>query len=244
MFVSDHDPNLKGNVAELKIAAEAARLGIPVLRPMTEHERYDLVFELGGQLTRVQCKSSPRRGDVVVVKFVTNRRGPTGYIRTKYSGDEIDAVAAYCPEVDECYYLPMSLIEGMTGVHLRLAPTRNGQRAAVHFAAEYRLGAVAQLGRAFGWQPKGRGFESHQLHSLDARAELVTVGAHEYRNHFGWYMERAAAGETFLITRRGKPYARLTAPQDQLEIPTEGPELDPPEAAEVVPITAASERCG
>jgi hypothetical protein len=27
VFVSDHDPNLKGNVAELKIAAEAARLG-------------------------------------------------------------------------------------------------------------------------------------------------------------------------------------------------------------------------
>jgi prevent-host-death family protein len=72
----------------------------------------------------------------------------------------------------------------------------------------------------------------------------VTVGAHEYRNHFGWYMERAAAGETFLITRRGKPYARLTAPQDQLEIPTEAPELEPPEPAEVVPITAASERSG
>ena len=45
-----------------------------------------------------------------------------------------------------------------------------------------------------------------------------TVGAHEYRNRFGWYMERAAAGESFLITRRGKPYARLTPPHDQLEI--------------------------
>ena len=72
MFVLDHDPNLKGNVAELKIAAEAARLGIPVLRPMTEHERYDLVFELGGGLQRIQCKSAPRRGHVVVVTFVTN----------------------------------------------------------------------------------------------------------------------------------------------------------------------------
>ncbi len=59
MFVSDHDPNLKGNVAELKIAAEAARLGIPVLRPMTEHERYDLVFELGERFFRMQCKSAP-----------------------------------------------------------------------------------------------------------------------------------------------------------------------------------------
>ncbi|MBS1893672.1 MAG: hypothetical protein JST59_20420, partial [Actinobacteria bacterium] len=37
------DQNLKGNVAELAIAAEAAKLGLTVLMPMTEHERYDLV---------------------------------------------------------------------------------------------------------------------------------------------------------------------------------------------------------
>jgi prevent-host-death family protein len=42
------------------------------------------------------------------------------------------------------------------------------------------------------------------------------VGAHEDRNHFGWYMERATAGEQFLITRRGKPYARLSPPHAQL----------------------------
>jgi prevent-host-death family protein len=35
------------------------------------------------------------------------------------------------------------------------------------------------------------------------------VGAHEFRNRFGWYMERAAAGEEFLVTRRGKPKVRL-----------------------------------
>ena len=35
--------NHKGNVAELAIAAEAAKIGIPVLKPLTEHEPYDLV---------------------------------------------------------------------------------------------------------------------------------------------------------------------------------------------------------
>ncbi len=130
--MSDHDPNLKGNVAELKIAAEAARLGVPVLRPMTEHERYDLVFEVGGEFRRVQCKSAPRRGDIVLVRFVTNRRGPNGFIQTKYTSDEIDAVAAYCPELDESFYLPIEFIDGLTTVHLRLAPARNGQRAGLN----------------------------------------------------------------------------------------------------------------
>jgi prevent-host-death family protein len=44
------------------------------------------------------------------------------------------------------------------------------------------------------------------------------IGAHEFRNLFGWYAERAAAGEEFLITRRGKPYVRLSAAHPQLAI--------------------------
>jgi prevent-host-death family protein len=182
-----------------------------------------LVFELGGALQRIQCKSAPCRGEVIVVRFVTNRRGPNGFIRTKYTADEIDAVAAYCPDTDECYYLPMSLVGGMTGIHLRLAPTRNGQRASVHFAADYRLGAVAQLGRAFGWQPKGRGFESHQLHSS---TRPPSIGAEDFRLKLGSYMERSAAGESFVITRRGKPYVRLVPGVDRLPLtPPEAPPL-------------------
>jgi prevent-host-death family protein len=38
------------------------------------------------------------------------------------------------------------------------------------------------------------------------------VGAHEFRNRFGWFMQRAAAGERFLVTRRNKPFARLLPP--------------------------------
>jgi prevent-host-death family protein len=37
----------------------------------------------------------------------------------------------------------------------------------------------------------------------------VDVGCHEFRNHFGYYLERAAAGEELRISRRGRPYARL-----------------------------------
>jgi prevent-host-death family protein len=40
---------------------------------------------------------------------------------------------------------------------------------------------------------------------------LTLVGAHEFRNHFGFYMERAAAGEEILVTRRGRPSVRLTS---------------------------------
>ena len=229
--MSTHDPNLKGNVAELKIAAEAARLGIPVLRPMTEHERYDLVFELGGRLVRVQCKCATRQRDVVVVRFVTNRRGPNGYIRTKYTAHEIDAVAAYCAELDQCYYLPMELIAGTTAMHLRLAPARNGQKAALHFAADHDLGAVAQLGERSAGSRKVGGANPP---SSTLAQSGTHFGTNELRRRLGWYMERAAAGESFFVTRRGKPYVRLVPARDRLPIdsPTDPPKLTVVESKE------------
>jgi prevent-host-death family protein len=44
------------------------------------------------------------------------------------------------------------------------------------------------------------------------------VGAHEFRNRFGWYMQRAAAGEEILVTRRGKPSLRLAAVAPELSV--------------------------
>jgi prevent-host-death family protein len=205
-----HDPNHKGNVAELKIAAAAAALGIPVMKPLTEHERYDLVFEVSGHLLRVQCKSGSSNGDVVLVRLVTNRRGPNGFIRGRYTKDEIDAVAVYCAELDECYLLSMEDIDGKAGLHLRLSPTRNGQSLGLHFAADHLLsGAIAQLGERLAGSQKVVGSSPTGSTRGSPPAESIEVGAHEFRNRFGWYMERASAGEEFLVTRRGKPKVRL-----------------------------------
>ena len=83
MTDADHDPNLKGNAAELAIAAEASRLGLTVLKPLTEHERFDLVLGIGGRLLRTQCKWAPRRGEVIQVRTRGSRYSPSkGYIRT------------------------------------------------------------------------------------------------------------------------------------------------------------------
>jgi prevent-host-death family protein len=36
------------------------------------------------------------------------------------------------------------------------------------------------------------------------------VNAHAFRNRFGWYMERAAAGEVLQVTRHGKPFVKVS----------------------------------
>ena len=144
--------NQKGTVAETAIIHEAVKLGIVVSRPLDD-ARYDLVLDVPSGLMRVQCKWTPRIGDVIVVRTQSNRRAREGFRRTLYTLDQIDAVAGYCPETATCYLLPAELFSGTSQIHLRLEPTRNNQSARIHWARDYEFGArltsrgpIAQLG--------------------------------------------------------------------------------------------------
>jgi PD-(D/E)XK endonuclease len=143
----------KGGTAELAVALAAVRLGVEVYRPVVEGGRYDLIFALGSGLVRVQCKWAARDGDVVVVRCYSSRRNREGLVRRKYAPGEIDAFAAYCAEIDRCYFLPYDLFARRSQIVLRLVPTRNNQSAGINWARDFEFaatltapGAVAQLG--------------------------------------------------------------------------------------------------
>ena len=138
--------NQKGAIAETAIAAHATRLGIRVLRPLDDGGRYDLVFDVEGRLLRVQCKWALRQRDVVVVRTYTSRRVHGGHLRAAYARGEVDLFVAYCLELDRCYAIPADLAAGRFTFHLRLAPAKNNQEQAILWAAQYELGAIAQLG--------------------------------------------------------------------------------------------------
>ena len=144
--MEDLSTSRKGATAEAAITALAIEMGIIVLRPVAEGGRYDLVFDVGTRLLRVQCKWARKRGDVLAAHTGTCRHTPHGYLRTTYTAAEVDAVVLYCRELHRAYLLPIEEVEGLSYVHLRLAPARNNQRAGVRMAHRYELGAVAQLG--------------------------------------------------------------------------------------------------
>jgi hypothetical protein len=81
-----------------------------------------------------------------------------------YSAEEIDAFAAYCADVDECYFLPIEQFPGRRNIQLRLGPTRNNQTQGINWAKDYefaatlgRRGAIAQLGERRRGTPKVAG---------------------------------------------------------------------------------------
>lgn len=134
----------KGAVAEAEIAAAAARLGLVVLRPLCDGARYDICIDIGSRILRIQCKWCSRLGDVLMLHVTTCRHTPHGYRRTTYSDDEIDAVAAYSPDTDRCYLLPIADAASRSAISLRLAPTRNNQAQGIRWAQDYELGRSIQ----------------------------------------------------------------------------------------------------
>jgi hypothetical protein len=68
----------KGAIAETAIAHAATKLGIEVYRPIAEGGRFDMIFLLGEQLVRVQCKWGSRNGDVIVVRCYSCWRAREG----------------------------------------------------------------------------------------------------------------------------------------------------------------------
>ena len=204
-------PNDKGAIAEAEIRAAALRAGVGVYHPVSGHSRADLIFEKGDGLWRVQVKwarLSPT-GDYLVGALKGTRLSPKGYVITTYAEDEIDLFALYCGDLDRSFLLPSSLCAGVHSIQLRLTPPRNNQRACINLAETYEFaGAVAQLGERRAGSAKVRG--SSPLSSTRRPDGPVTVGSNPFRDRLGYWMDRVAAGEEVIITRRGKPRFRMS----------------------------------
>ena len=138
----------KGAIAEAEIAAAAIRLGVGVYKPLVYGGRYDLIFELGTKLLRVQCKSATRSRGAIVVRCYSARRGLDGMIVRTYTSSGTDVIAAYCAETDRAYLLLPDEFAGRRVLHLGSVPTLNNQRLGINWAEDFDFEArlMALLG--------------------------------------------------------------------------------------------------
>jgi hypothetical protein len=131
----------KGAIAESAIVHAAVKLGIDVYKPLSDGGRSDLIFEVGSTLLRVQCKWAPRCGETVVIRCYSNRRAREGVRRRAYTAAEVDVIAAYCPQLDRCFFVPADRFDGHKQLMLRLSPSLNNQRTGVNWAEDFAFEA-------------------------------------------------------------------------------------------------------
>jgi Holliday junction resolvase-like predicted endonuclease len=130
----------KGDLAELMVAADLRRKGYKVALPFGEDWDYDVIVDHDGTLERVQVKYAESDGAVLIVRCRSHSL-TNGKVRQvkRYTAAMIDWLAVYDRSTDRCYYVPAEKLgaTGMNMLHLRIAPTRNGQRLGINFADDY-----------------------------------------------------------------------------------------------------------
>ena len=135
----------KGNITELAIALAFQKLDIAVSIPFGDCERYDMIVDIKGRLYKIQCKTaSYRRGDTSKISFsgrsTSTKHGQT--VHHTYDESEVDFFAAYFPENDKCYLVPVQ--EVSSEKTLRLVPPLNNNYSNVNMAEDYELEKVVK----------------------------------------------------------------------------------------------------
>lgn len=130
----------KGDLAELKIAADLRGRGYKIAFPYGEDWDYDLILcRPDGRLERVQVKHGRSDGRRIIV-WASSHSLTKGKIKStkRYTAVMIDWLAVWDCVLDRCFYLPAEeLGAGMDAVTLRFAPTLNNQSVGIRFADRY-----------------------------------------------------------------------------------------------------------
>jgi PD-(D/E)XK endonuclease len=129
----------KGDLAELKVAADLLARGYKIAFPYGEDWDFDLIVCRGGRLERVQVKYTRSDGGRLVVRCRSHSLTNGKVRRTKrYTAQLIDWLAVYDAATKQVFYIPAGeLGAGMSEMTLRLRPARNNQLRGVRQAARY-----------------------------------------------------------------------------------------------------------
>jgi hypothetical protein len=129
----------KGDLAELKVAADLVERGYRIAIPFGEDSDFDLILIRGDTAERVQVKYTRSDGQVIRVRCRSHSLTNGKVLRTKYyTATTIDWIAVYDATSGRCFYVPAAeLGEGRAIIHLRLSEPRNRQRRGIRYASDY-----------------------------------------------------------------------------------------------------------
>ena len=135
--LGEHGLNTKtvGDITEAMVLAALARAGKSVLIPWGDNLRYDMAYEEGRQLIRVQCKTGSLQESGSIVFPTASCSAHRGGKRKNYRG-QIDLFGVYCPQTGDVYLVPVDDV-GVSSAHLRVRSPENGVKKGIRWAKDY-----------------------------------------------------------------------------------------------------------
>lgn len=125
----EHHTTQKGKIGEAKVLLKATKKGIIVSEPYPEAVPYDLVFDTGDSLDKVQVKYVESDGEVVKLEL---RSHACGHERS-YEG-LVDYVICYDAAKDNCFKIDK--LENTT-FNIRYTTPKNNQKKGINWFEDY-----------------------------------------------------------------------------------------------------------
>ncbi|HEY0072446.1 MAG TPA: group I intron-associated PD-(D/E)XK endonuclease [Chloroflexia bacterium] len=132
----------KGDIAEQAAILHALKRGWGVLKPVGDRLPYDLVFDVVGQLVKIQVKAAwfdEVRGNYVV----DNRRTKTNrrlMVRDRYDLSDFDFALVYIEQFDLFYIFPIEVFIGYASeIHMVEANKRQRKPGSAKYRDAWQL---------------------------------------------------------------------------------------------------------
>ncbi len=133
---------LKGDIAEQALTLKALKMGWEVLKPVGDRLPYDLVFDIGGRLARIQVKSawfdsSAKNYVVDSRRTKTNRRK---MVRSLYRPSDFDFALVYIESIEVFYIFPVEeFISYGSEIHMVEADKRQRKPRSAKYRENWEL---------------------------------------------------------------------------------------------------------
>ena len=154
------DTKLRGDIAEQAAVFQALKHGWGVLKPVGDRLAYDLVFDICGELVKIQVKYAwwdEPSGNYVV----DNRRTKTNrrlMIRAGYKQSDFEFALAYIEQLDLFYIFPVDVFIGYgSEIHLVESEKRQRKPRSANYRAAWEL--ILQ------WVTQKKGCEESLVHT-------------------------------------------------------------------------------
>ena len=135
---SRHHTKDKGDVGVACVVADLMKKGIQVALPLSEHLPFDLLaISADGEVAKISVKyRALNKLGTIKISAESTWADRHGTHRRRHRAGDYDAVAIYCPDSDECYYvLAMELCSRETC--LRILEPKNRQVSGVRMAGQF-----------------------------------------------------------------------------------------------------------
>lgn len=134
-----------GSIGEAKVLSKFLEYGYDVYLPFGENSRADMIIDIGGNLLKIQVKTSTRIiNGCAAFKLVASTWHNNNGSSHVYTENEIDYFVLYSIPLDELYMIHVNESPD-TCIYIRHSATKNLQKSKIRNSDDYQIDNVINI---------------------------------------------------------------------------------------------------